>query len=974
MKNFTKPLYAVCVMALAGCSWKTPESFSITTDANYNFSIGTVSKGLADTLSAKKLSEQFNKAGGGSSSTSKSYELNFYDYTGENTAYRQFLADIKFEEMEFDISKILPENINFTSSLGDAVSSPIEAQKITIPNLSAEIGNQELPLEFGNLSKEIPQMLSFTSLEMYVPDQDGAVDDDVISPITVNFSIDGGGNFDSIQFASINAGEESNSYMIFTISPLSAIAPGFSAQIGCTLYDTTDSLHPVEISHTDPVLLSNTDATVIHLPLDGKSIGKNFSVGFSGTLTGSGTPGLYKYNVDMEFSDTSEIYSIHNATMDLSAKPGAQISFTQEIPKPDNEMFVQCTIGAGSIKIKCPSPENWTGLVFSSDFTMSGGLSAVNSEIQDGEADGHEYIINKKIPLDGKIYRKEKIEISCTLSVKLQNAHMEFSEDAKKVTVQPSCEITTLSSAVADLRSILHDAENNKSRLSYTVSHDIGSVSSDASKYLKYITLDAGAGIRLPYSNTLPGGNSIGVKFYSDFLGLGSASTPETATIEAFGNLKEEDGSAKVGKLEFVTAAQKEVDVEALSKIDFSVEMELPGRAEIVSDFGSTSEYDYYTQLSNVEMGGEYMIDVKKPEPSFEWIDAGIKTDEIENYLTNSMNTGLDLSSMMKPVTDALGDSKFIESISIPSIPIFLYITMPNLQVFNDLDLKATVLAEAVDPDTSLPNKTVVLVGTENSDGTVTPGDMGTLDAVPMLDSDENLENNLVTKPVSKAAGKVSAHSDIARLFDPTVKGSLGVRYEIKPDGSVPGVMVVTKEMFDGLAASTSETSTGIGIHARIVLPLNFNIDTDDNSDLEIDIMKILKKNSEEPSSDLFGRKEATKTGDGFAEKFIPLIEYAKISYTLNNELFAYSDSSKSFSIVMDPKIPGLNEYKLVAGKGEIKISTQELVKMMETYPFAPDLKVVLPEGYVCLPLKSSIGANVNLEVKTNGTVTVWEK
>ena len=62
MKNFAKSFVLVCsTLFLANCSWRLPESFAIKTDANYNFSVGSVSKNLTEYLSAKAIGEKIKE-------------------------------------------------------------------------------------------------------------------------------------------------------------------------------------------------------------------------------------------------------------------------------------------------------------------------------------------------------------------------------------------------------------------------------------------------------------------------------------------------------------------------------------------------------------------------------------------------------------------------------------------------------------------------------------------------------------------------------------------------------------------------------------------------------------------------------------------------------------------------------------------------------------------------------------------------
>ena len=61
MKNIKLFVMAAAVLLIVSCSWKIPESVSVKTNAEYNFTIGTFSEKLSKYLSIDTLSEQASK-------------------------------------------------------------------------------------------------------------------------------------------------------------------------------------------------------------------------------------------------------------------------------------------------------------------------------------------------------------------------------------------------------------------------------------------------------------------------------------------------------------------------------------------------------------------------------------------------------------------------------------------------------------------------------------------------------------------------------------------------------------------------------------------------------------------------------------------------------------------------------------------------------------------------------------------------
>lgn len=81
------------VLALAGCTWRLPETVSIKTDAEYEFSLGTFEKELDSELD---MSSMIGNAGSGSE------ELQFFDYFPEkaDSKTQHFMIQVKLSEVD----------------------------------------------------------------------------------------------------------------------------------------------------------------------------------------------------------------------------------------------------------------------------------------------------------------------------------------------------------------------------------------------------------------------------------------------------------------------------------------------------------------------------------------------------------------------------------------------------------------------------------------------------------------------------------------------------------------------------------------------------------------------------------------------------------------------------------------------------------------------------------------------------------
>lgn len=86
------------VLALAGCTWRLPETVSIKTDAEYNFSLGTFEKDLNSELD---MSSMLGSSGSGS-------EIEIYDYFPGKTDSKTQQIMLKIKVLEDDLKTDIP--------------------------------------------------------------------------------------------------------------------------------------------------------------------------------------------------------------------------------------------------------------------------------------------------------------------------------------------------------------------------------------------------------------------------------------------------------------------------------------------------------------------------------------------------------------------------------------------------------------------------------------------------------------------------------------------------------------------------------------------------------------------------------------------------------------------------------------------------------------------------------------------------
>lgn len=151
------------VLALASCTWRLPETVSIKTDAEYNFSLGTFEKNLDSELN---MSSMMGNAGDGD------ITINFYDYfPGKlKSDVQHYLLEVKLIDQEI-IPAITDENA-LNALFGSDESKDISAFSVSpIPagkkNLDFNPATMLSSIK-GALGDELADKLSFHSVPMYV--------------------------------------------------------------------------------------------------------------------------------------------------------------------------------------------------------------------------------------------------------------------------------------------------------------------------------------------------------------------------------------------------------------------------------------------------------------------------------------------------------------------------------------------------------------------------------------------------------------------------------------------------------------------------------------------------------------------------------------------------------------------------------------------------------------------------------------
>lgn len=800
------------------------------------------------------------------------------------------------------------ENMDFANGLKGLDFN----ETFDIPNISIDDLSNEL--SFPDLNEKIRNSVVISLSNLSIPHGiNGSVSEAMCPSQDISISTP---DFDTLSFYSGS---------LDIVASTDAVVPGFSTNLKIALYDSAG----VEITSASGIDLNQISKTIT-LPLSGRILYPNMKLKISGSTTGGTSPNTSEISLNAFLSSDAKFSKVTGVTMNVDT-----ISINQAIDMSTDNSFEKCVIADKSsseksiISIKASLPSNWSGVVPTNNINLSGGITASNSEFDVSNESGTE-LINRKLFLKDKEFKNDNINVTGSVAVALSDATIYFNNgNLDPIEIKTSCKVTKLSSITIDLSKRQESFES-----SYNYNENLPS---GVAEYIKRIELNP-SGMKVAYINTLPAGNNINLKAVSTFFKV-------DATEVMSSNM--EDGSLNIlGDDDLIK------DIASDTKIDFSAELKLPG---------ATVENPNLVVLKNIEIGKSYSLGISIT-PVFDWKWAEISTDG--TAVTGDVDTGLNFNEIFKDFTDKLGNASFINRINITSIPLYLYSVIPDVDaggtgesLARRLSFKGTLVAKSYDENDVEVGSPVYILGTVGTGDS----EISSVSSLPSLSFDSS--NKTVINEVSG-----SNKADISVLFNNHTSGNIKMEYNLKlSEKNSSNTIKIIKDDINNL----SETETlSIKMHARILLPFELEIKEDPSdftNPLSIDIMKLMDKQEDE---DIFGRSEPTNIED--IEKYINVIDYAKIEYKVNNKLLKYTTSGVSGNILLDTKISGIAPYSINFGSGDIAFSSENIVKILKQEPFHPVIEMVMPVGKFYIPKEAEIGVSLAVVLKTDGTVELF--
>ena len=924
MKKIFNSFIAVCSLIFISCGdYQIPQSVSIKTDADYNFSVGSIEQDLSSFLNIKTISEKLNSSiSEGNKNAFSSFSV--YDYrpplTDSGTQSQKFLAEVKLQEIPVDISEYL-SNMDISTSLKEQSFE----QQFTIPSLSVDSLSSDLELpDFNEIIKAKAQ-INLPSDSIIIR---GALNSSITpTTITVNINYP---EFSSISFYEGN----------IQVSIKTDMDPhGSEVSATLRLLDSNDNL----ISSASNKI---TNKGTFLLPIDGKTLKTNMKLELSGTQSGGILGESLSYKIECLFS-AIKIKEIKGLKMDLGEQ--GKLSVDQNIYIGTDDTFVSCVIGEGSIYSVAKIPETWKGISSVPDLTIEGALkksdgsSIVESDISKTD-ENLPYILNRKLNLKGCTFSKEHeaIHVKGTVQIKLDSengADIYLEKDTtglNKIKVDTTCLITEIQSIIIDTAKA-----GIQDKLSFK---DEQELPPEINTYVDNVILTK-AGIEGTYTNTLPSGNDFTAEFSSNF--LFSSTTPKSQVFSNGENLPLSE--------ELINTTENTIKFSESSKIDYALQIKLPG---------ATLEHPEYAQFNNVKIGETYKIAINI-KPVFDWKSITINTAASKMQLDQKIETDFNLSAMFKDISSSFGDDDFFKKIELTQMPLYLYFSCPSqLDVLKNIEYKGILKFVCGD-------EKLYVVGDEEN-GIEKDGTLNFRTSKPLEFKNSSEESQIVISDISKYPN--SYYGNLADMVNSTKNiqdSKLIIEYCLRISDSKneeKDKITISKSDFEQIKADTS-TST-ISIFARIIIPLEMKI----TEQIDLNINKLANLNED---TDIFNRTEAPDLSE--IMKYAQIVESMSVSYNSENKFFNYqNDSSKSLQFIFNTGMTNLttNVYgekgDLNLKNGTIKIVYEDIKKILEQYPFTPKMTVRLPEGNVYLPQDPSIKINCNIGLSTNGTVKLF--
>ena len=586
----------------------------------------------------------------------------------------------------------------------------------------------------------------------------------------------------------------------------------------------------------------------------------------------------------------------------------------------------------------------------------TGGLSIAETTISNQNPD---------LVLNNLTLEKGKSTINGSAIIRLKDSEIDF--ENLKLVLTP--ELKSIAEVTADL----------KTQITVNEKFDLPA---EIASLVKKIGLNA-SGVKIKYTNTLPSGNNI--KFYakSDFLNIkGNDSTDPNnkygRCVEIKSGVVNEPAELLTPKSQVdangqVTKSGTEITLnkDGGNAIDINVFVWLPG---------ATQENPTYVTIKDFEFNKPYKIALELT-PVLDWDSVTVDTSNLPMPEGN-IDTGMNVHAMISDAVKDI-DPDLTNRLSLPQLPIYIFCTKPDVNVFDSLSInaKASLQFGSIDPNDpnkitpATGSKPTYILGDESGKGSI-----NFVNSIPKLEDGKKFIDTDFEK-LNPDKNEVSVKLDLGESLSNILKtdGNLLLNYavDITNQGSKETDVVIKKSDLVG------KNST-ICLEAYIDLGLAFKLDAMKNSDgtekvdaegnpigMSVDLIELAGLGEQLKDDLLQGMIPQLKQNN--LDEVLSLIKEVGVEYTVYDLPLALP-VGKDFtvSIQLEPGIA--KNVGLLHGK--VNIDNQDLKTIFEDPSeklLLKEMKVNVPAGLFSVKRNKLADVNVKVAFATDGKLQIMK-
>lgn len=351
------------------------------------------------------------------------------------------------------------------------------------------------------------------------------------------------------------------------------------------------------------------------------------------------------------------------------------------------------------------------------------------------------------------------------------------------------------------------------------------------------------------------------------------------------------------------------------SPIDFKMGITLPGY----------NEADNTITIKNVNPGDTYSLS-GNVEIKANWKNVTVSFEGKGNYSGSFPLEG------EEPIDLGFINEKIPEGIELKDIEADIFLSSPDFGE-TGIDLKFNAYIKANEEE---------ILGTEAEPEKLNPSTSLTLP-----------ETNIWDKEIPQSSVKMG---EMFTKFINTRPESLKVDYSLSADSAV-----ISREAMENLESTT------VKMELLVKIPLALNVngteDSPDNSaeGINLDVMKLAGLYKEGEEKDLFGRTESST--DENINQLLDNLKSLTLTVEYDNKIPLGFTGTISQDGVFTKEVTLKKSSK---GTINIELNSDEVKKIMEVYPFSPDINLFLPDGVIVIPEDGAVSFKLYASAATD--------